>query len=341
MQHRLHASAQPRAIRMMALLPVVLAAVLATGCGDKGSSEGKATQAAARVNDSEITVHQINQVLERQQGLRPEQADAASRNILEGLIDQQLAVAKAEEQKLDRDPQVMQLLEATRRNILARTYIERAAAAGAGTPGGDEIRKYFDEKPALFSQRKLYALQEFTVPATPEQTKAVIELLKKARTPAEYAEVIKASDLKFTTQQVTQAAEGLPLAIVDQLAKVSDGESLFITAKDGFKAILVIASRPQPVSFDQAKPAIEQFLVAERRRQFAQKEVKAMREAAKIEYLGKFAEKPASGAAAAAPASGADGGVASTPSVAAPPADGAASGSVDADSLSKGLSGLK
>ena len=106
MQHRLHASAQPRAIRMMALLPVVLAAVLATGCGDKGSSEGKATQAAARVNGSEVTVHQINQILERQQGLRPEQADAASRNILEGLIDQQLAVDKAEEQKLDRDPQV-------------------------------------------------------------------------------------------------------------------------------------------------------------------------------------------------------------------------------------------
>ena len=334
MQHRLHASAQPRAIRMMALLPVVLAAVLATGCGDKGKSEEKATQAAARVNGSEITVHQINQILERQQGLRPEQADAASRNILEGLIDQQLAVDKAEEQKLDRDPQIMQLLEATRRNILARAYLERTSTAGAGTPGGDEIRKYFDEKPALFSQRKLYALQEFTIPATPEQTKATIELLKKVRTPAEYGEVLKASGLKFTTQQVTQAAEGLPLAIVDQLAKVNDGESLFVTAKDGFKAILVIASRPQPVTFDQAKPAIEQFLTAERRRLFAQKEVKSMRDAAKIEYLGKFAEKPAS-----APAN-ADGGVASTPSVAASPAD-AASTSVDADSLSKGLSGLK
>lgn len=335
MQHRLHALAQPRAIRMMALLPVVLAAVLAAGCGDKESSEGKATQAAARVNDAEITVHQINQILERQQGLRPEQADAASRNILEGLIDQQLAVAKAEEQKLDRDPQIMQLLEATRRNILARAYLERTAAAGAGTPGGDEIRKYYDEKPALFSQRKLYALQEFTVPATPEQTQATIEVLKKARTPAEYAETIKAAGLKFTTQQVTQAAEGLPLAIVDQLSKVNDGESLFITAKDGFKAILVMASRPQPVTLEQAKPAIEQFLTAERRRLFAQKEVKAMREAAKIEYLGKFAEKPASGASAAAGNS-----VASAPSVAASPAD-AASAGVDADSLSKGLSGLK
>ena len=317
---------------MMALLPVVLAAVLAAGCGDKGSSEGKATQAAARVDGSEITVHQINQVLERQQGLRPEQADAASRNILEGLIDQQLAVAKAEEQKLDRDPQVMQLLEATRRNILARTYLEKAAAAGAGAPTGEEIRKYFDSKPALFSQRKIYALQEFTVPATPEQTKDLIEVLKKARTPAEYAETIKAAGLKFTTQQSTQPAEGLPLTIVDQLAKVGDGESLFITAKDGFKAILVVASKAQPVTFDQAKPAIEQFLTVERRREFAQKEMKAMRTAAKIEYIGKFAEKPASGAAAAASS------VASAPSVTASAASGPA---LDAGALDKGLSGLK
>lgn len=335
MQHRLQATAQPRAIRMMALLPVVLAAALATGCGDKKPTEEKATQSAARVNDTEITVHQINQILERQQGLRPDQTDAASRNILEGLIDQQLAVAKAEEQKLDRDPQVMQMLDATRRNILARTYIERAAAAGAGTPTAEDIRKYFDDKPALFAQRKVYALQEFTVPGTPEQTTALIESLKKVRTPAEYAETIKAAGLKFSTQQVTQAAESLPLAIVDQLAKVGDGESLFITAKDGFKAVLVVATRAQPVTFDQAKPAIEQFLTSERRREFAQKEVKTMREAAKIEYLGKFAEKPASGAQ---PASGAESSVASTPSLAASPAS---APSLDADALSKGISGLK
>ena len=135
MQHRLQALAQPRAIRMMALLPVVLAAALATGCGDKESSEGKATQSAARVNDAEITVHQINQILERQQGLRPEQADAASRNILEGLIDQQLAVAKAEEQKLDRDPQIMQLLEATRVMLVQGT--------GFNWPHPDHFRMVF------------------------------------------------------------------------------------------------------------------------------------------------------------------------------------------------------
>jgi len=334
MSFRLQALAQPRALRLVALLPVVVAASLAAGCGDKSKSEGKASQAAARVDGNEITVHQINQVLERQQGLRPEQAEAASRQALEGLIDQQLAVAKAEEQKLDRDPQVMALLEANRRSILARTYVEKAAVAGTAAPTGEEVRKYFDAKPFLFSQRKVYALQEFTVPATPDQSKALIEKLKGVRTPNEYADVMKAAGVKFSTNQVTQPAEGLPMPIVEPLSKVGTGESLFMTARDGFKALLVLATKDQPVTFEQSKPSIEQFLTVERRREFAQKALKDMRAAAKIEYIGKFAEKPASGAAAASAASAIE---SVAPSA---PAEGA-SAALDAGTLNKGLSGLK
>lgn len=331
---RLQATARQRTLRSMALLPVVVAAALAAGCGDKSSSEGKATQAAARVDGSEITVHQINQILERQQGLKPEQAEAASHQVLESLIDQQLAVAKAEEQKLDRDPQVVQMLEATRRSILARTYLEKAAAAGAGTPTTEEIRKYYDEKPALFSQRKVYALQEFTVPATKEQSQALMEQLKATRGPAQFVEVLKASGIKFNANQITQAAEGLPLGIIDPLSKVSDGEALYITGNDGFKALLVVASRSQPVAFEQAKPAIEQYLTAERRRDFAVKEMKALRTAAKVEYLGKFVNKPAAAASGAS--------AASTPAViASMPAEASASSTLSSEALNKGLSALK
>ncbi|MFT3857417.1 MAG: EpsD family peptidyl-prolyl cis-trans isomerase [Aquabacterium sp.] len=336
MQTRLQVLARQRSVRLMALLPIVVAATLVAGCGDKSKSEGgKASQAAARVNDDEITVHQINQLLERQQGLKPEQMDAASRQALEALIDQQLAVAKAEEQKLDRDPQVVQMLDSMRRTLLARTYLERSSAAGAGTPTPAEVRKYYDDKPALFAERKVYAMQEFTVPATKEQTQDLIPKLKAVHTPAEYAEVIKAAGLKFSTNQVTQAAEGLPLAILDPLSKVENGESLFITGTDGFKAILVMATKSQPATFEQAKPAIEQFLTIDRRREFAKKELKNLRDAAKIEYIGKFAEKPAAAASGASS-------VTATPSVAASaPSEAASSGGLDAESISKGLSGLK
>ncbi len=330
MSNRLNAFAHSRSARLLAILPIVIAASLAAGCS-KSKSEGKASQAAARVNGDEITVHQINQVMEQQRGLKPEQADAASRQILESLIDQQLAVEKAEEQKLDRDPAVVQMIDATRRSILARAYLEKSAAAAVGTPSPEEVRKYFDSKPGLFSQRKVYALQEFTVPCTPAEAKAAIDKLRQTKTPDAFLEVLKSTGLKFNATQNTQAAENLPLGIVDQLAKVGDGEALYLTANDGFKAVVVVASRAQPVSFDQAKPAIEQFLISDRRREFVQKEVKNLRTAAKLEYIGKFAEKAASGAAPAAASE------ATAPVAASAPA----SEGLDANALSKGLSGLK
>ncbi len=332
MQTRLQAITRHPSVRLMAMLPIVVAAALVAGCGDKGKSDSKASQAAARVNGEEITVHQINLLLERQNGLKPEQVDAARSQALEGLIDQQLAVAKAEEQKLDRDPAVVQQLDAIRRSLLARTYLEKAAAAAVGTPSPEDVRKYFDSKPALFSQRKVYALQEFTVAAPSDAAKALIEKLDAAPSPQAFVELIKNSGFKVSANQVTQAAEGLPMMILDKLKDVADGKALFITGNDGFKALLVVQSKQQPVTFEQAKPAIEQYLTAERRREFAQKEMKNLRGSAKIEYIGKFAEKPASGASAASTATPAASPVA--------PAESASAG-LDANALNKGLSGLK
>lgn len=74
---RLPASPSP-ASRLAALTLTLGLVVGLAACG----GGDKASQAAARVNKSEITVHQINFVLQQQRGVAPEQADAASAQIL-------------------------------------------------------------------------------------------------------------------------------------------------------------------------------------------------------------------------------------------------------------------
>ncbi|MBA4177046.1 MAG: peptidyl-prolyl cis-trans isomerase, EpsD family [Leptothrix sp. (in: Bacteria)] len=283
--------------RTLALTVLASAALLAAcGGGDKGAS-----QTAAKVNKDEITVQQVNFVLQQQRGLKPEQADAAGRQALERLIDQQLALQKADDMKLDRDPRVMQQFEIARREILARAYAEKVAEA-APKPTAEEIGKYYQEKPALFRDRRIYSIQEIAIEATPAQVGELREQLAAAKNINEFVEFLKAKEMRFSGNQAVRAAEQLPLNGLDTIARMKDGQALVVPTATGAQVVVLAGSRSQPVGEEQARPAIEQYLINERRRKLVEEDVKALRAAAKLEYVGKFATPGASAPAAAAPA---------------------------------------
>jgi EpsD family peptidyl-prolyl cis-trans isomerase len=300
---------------------LALAVTLLAACGQK--KDPAATQAAAKVNKSEITVHQINFLLSQQRGLKPEQTDAASRQVLERLIDQELALQKADELKLDRDARVVQQLEMARRELLARAYLEKVGDA-ATKPTADEVKQYYDSKPALFSERRVYNLQEILVEAKPEQAGAVREMLAAAKTIPEFLEKLKAAGFRFNGNQAVRAAEQLPLAQLDAIARLKDGQAMVAQGTNGLQVVALAGSRTQTLTLDQARPFIEQFLLAERKRKLVEEQMKSLRKEAKLTYVGKFADKPASGAASGAAA----------------PAEAAASAMLPAGDVSKGM-GIK
>jgi EpsD family peptidyl-prolyl cis-trans isomerase len=316
------------------LLAVALAAALAlAACGDK--KDKAASQTAAKVNKEEVTVHQINFVLQQQRGLKPEQADAASKQILERLIDQELAVQKADEMKLDRDPRVVQQLEAVKREVLARAYAEKVGEAAA-KPTPEDIKKYYDENPALFSQRRVYSLQEIQIEAAADQVPALRAKLGEVKNITEFVEHLKTTGLRFAGNQAVRTAEQLPLASLKTFAVMKDGQALLNPTPNGAVVIVLASSRAQPVSEEQARPAIEQFLLNDRKRKLLEDDRKALRTAATIEYVGKFA-----GPAASAPAEPAAVAPAMAPVAAPPaPAEAPASAGLDPAAISKGM-GLK
>lgn len=317
----------------LSLVALVSASVLLAACGDK--KDKPASQTAAKINKSEVTVHQINFVLQQQRNIRPEQADAASKQILERLIDQELALQKADDLKLDRDPRVVQQLEAAKREIIARAYLEKVGEA-APKPTPEEIKKYYEDKPALFKERRVYSIQEIAIEARPDQVPALRDKLAASKNVNEFVEFLKANEFKFAGNQAVRAAEQLPLQSLDAFAKMTDGQAMLNQAPNGVQVVVLAGSRSQPVGEEQARPAIEQFLLNERRRKLIEEDVKAMRAAAKIEYVGKFAEGApgAAGAAGSAPAA-----PAATQAPAATPAP-AASGALNSTDISKGM-GLK
>ncbi len=311
-------------------LTALAAALLLAGCGEK--KDAAASQTAVKVDKDEITVHQINFLLQQQRGLKPEQADAASRQILERLIDQQVALKKAEDQKIDRDPRVVQAVEAARREIVARAYLEKVGE-NAPRPSPDEIRKYYEEKPALFSERRVYSIQEIAIEAKPEQQAELRDALSGSKNVNEFIEFLKAKEFRFTGNQAVRAAEQLPLNSLESFAKMKDGQAALVPTANGVQVIVLASSRSQPVTEEQARPAIEQFILNERKRKLVEDDVKTLRAAAKIDYVGKFAEPAASAPAGAAPAAG-------TGAASAAPGAPAASAGLSGSDISKGM-GLK
>jgi EpsD family peptidyl-prolyl cis-trans isomerase len=316
----------PARARFCLLVAAIAAAAFVAGCSEKKSTA--ASQTAAKVNKDEITVHQINYVLQQQRNLRPEQAEAAGQQVLKGLIDQQLALQRADDLKIDRDPRVVQQLEAARREIISRAYLEKVGDA-APKPSADEIRKYYDEKPALFKERRIYSIQEIAIEAKPEQQAELRDKLAASKNINEFVEFLKAREYRFNGNQAVRAAEQLPLNSLEAFSKMKDGQAIIVPAASGVQVIVLAGSRSQPVGEEQARPAIEQFLLNERKRKLIEDDMKALRTAAKIEYVGKFAQAAASAPAASAASSAAP---VSSPA--------SAASALTATDISKGL-GLK
>ena len=278
-----------RSLRMSVVTVAMVATIaLLAGCGDK-KKDKPASQTAAKVNKEEITVHQINFVLQQQRGLAPEQAASASKQALERLIDQELALQKAVDQKVDRDPRVVQQIDAARREIIARAYIEKISS-GASKPSPGEIKAYYDSHVPLFKERRLYSLQELTIEAKPDQVAMMRAKLESAKGVPEFVEFLKSNDIKFSANQAVRAAEQLPLSSLDRISMLKDGQSVFSQTPTGATILILASSRSQPVDEVKAAPAIEQFLLNDRKRKVVEDDLRALRTAAKVEYVGDYAK---------------------------------------------------
>ncbi len=275
----------------MAVMLSLLVAV--AGCG-KGEPKTSSTQVAAKVNADEITIHQVNSVLSRAPNVNPERADRAKREILDRLIDQQLARQQAVALKLDQTPAVVQALEAARSEILARAYLERIAAAQP-KPTPAETRKYYTEHPELFAQRRVFSLEEVAFAANEDLAAALRGRIGKIKSMQEIVDWLQAQEIKVVPSQGVRAAEQLPLELLPKLQTMNDGEIQLFSASEGrYQVIRVVASRAAPVDEATAAPRIAQYLGNRRSSEAISADMKKLKAQAKIEYVGEFAAGAAS-----------------------------------------------
>ncbi len=276
----------------------IAAAASMTACGK--DDKKPATQVAAKVNSQEISVHQVNYVLSRSgaNAQTPEQTAALRKAALDRLIDQQVMVEEATEKKIDRQPDVVMAIELAKREVIARAMLEQMAAA-APKPSEDEAKAYYKANPALFSERRVYSVQELIVPVAAGAGTQIKDMVAANKTVEDIAAYLKNRNIQYGGGAAQRTAEQIPLEILPRIHALKDGQSTVIETPQALTVVRIAQSQSQPVTEAQAVPRIVQFLANQRNQEAAAKELKRLKEKAKITYEGDFATAAASGAPAA------------------------------------------
>ena len=270
------------------VLSTVMAVVLLAGCTDK-SGAGGASQVAAKVDGAEITLHQVNYVLSKAGNIPPEAIDAARKQVLDRLVEQELFAAKAVEEKLDRAPQTLLAIEQSRREILAAAYMDQVLASGKKLNKSD-VSTYYYQNPELFAERKVYNIEEISFPIGSVAVEELRSQVAQGSNLEQLQAYLVQKNIDFKRNTGASPAEKLPLAHIKELHKAKDGE-IFVLDNAGETSIVqILSTRLLPVSEAEVAPAIQQFLFNQYAADLHAKQLKPLKEHAKIEYLGVFAD---------------------------------------------------
>ena len=293
---------------MMTKRTIVAAALMMTlgltGCGDKEKASSP-SQVLAKVNGKEVTVLQLNYLLAQNQRLDKAQ-QRSKQQLLDDLVQQELLVQKAEELKLDRNPNVLQAVEFAKRQVLAQ------AAAGqllgkVKDPAESELQKFYQEHPLVFAERRIYDLGVFVINIK-SMNDAIAEQLNGSKNAEQTAQILKAAGVNFTNTQSKAPAEVLPEPVLGQLQKMQPGDIVQIREGNSMLMMQLKGSEVAPVDFATAKPAIQARLKQNSMQSEGNLQMEDIKKKAKIEYLQKFddAASAAKPAEAAKPAASAD-----------------------------------
>lgn len=274
--------------RSTALLSACLCALLLGACAREGENK-PASQVVAKVNGTEISIHQVNAVLGRMGPFPPQEAADLSKRVLEQVIDQELIVEKAKEKKLDRNPQVLQAIEAARRDVLARAYLEEIASS-ATRPTAQEIKEFFDANPALFKDRRIFTVREIFVPRRQELHEALQREVDKGKSISDIAAHLRSGKVAFSTSAAAKSAEQVALELLPDYQRLRDGQTVALVHDGGALVVHMVSAELQPLDEKTASPLIEAFLLSRQRAELMKNAVRHERSIAKVDYLGDFAK---------------------------------------------------
>jgi EpsD family peptidyl-prolyl cis-trans isomerase len=267
------------------LLLAAASLLLLSACSPRSGAD-MPTQVVARVGSSEISMLQFNLAL-KNAGV-PAPGEPLRKEVAAKLVDRELAVQQALARKLDQQPEILLQLEEARRDVLARAYAERTAAA-AEKPGENEAARYFAQHPELFAERKIYRLREAALPGDMKELPEVRNRLAQKQPLEQVLGWLREQKVPFNEQVVIRAAEQLPIESLSKLNAAAEGQTVLFVSPRGVIAYKVLAFQPAGVSWDAARPIVRDYLAKQSGKRAVEAEMQHLRGTTRIAWQGDFA----------------------------------------------------
>ena len=259
-----------------------LSALMIAGCSLH--TEPGNTQVVAKVDGQEVTVYEVNQYVHQQSTYSgtPEQI---SRHAIDAVIDQHLLVAEAKLAEVDRKPEVMQTLLLNYKDTLIKAYLAQLAIQ-LPNPTAAEISAYYQAHSQLFSNRKLYVINQLHIQAEEEKQQQLINQLQASNSVGDFITGLGTQSILYDEWQTIVAPEAM--SQYEQNAMITlpiDGVLILNQTEHAFDIAILVNRLPKPIALDMAKLTISELLIRESQAKKVAELIQGLRRHAKIEYL--------------------------------------------------------
>ena len=242
---------------------MVIAIAITAGCAKKAKDEVVAT-----VNGKEITMTMVDEKIEKLPQYYQAFASQHKKEVVDEIIIEELLYKEAKRLKMDRDPEVKELIEDASKRILISKIVE--SEAKKSTPvSEDDVETYYNEN------REVYMVPEMVrashiLTSTEEEAKQAQADLKKGEDFGDVARKYSKDLTKERGGDLGYFKKGQMIPEFEKAAFSLDvGEtSPIVKTRFGYHIIKVSDKKPATYrNFDEVKENITTLLTRERQRE--------------------------------------------------------------------------
>jgi EpsD family peptidyl-prolyl cis-trans isomerase len=269
----------------------IAVAVAVTLVGCKGNNAASApSQVVVKVDDAEISVHQLNAVLLRLPSLTADELEQKKAEVIDTMIDQQITANQAIKLKLDRTPDALILLEAARDQMLSQLYLAEYAQQ-LPRPLPADVQKYYREHAYAYGARKEYVLLQLTIPAASEEAKSKWASQKDGRALVDMGTSLRADNVPHQLSVLRIASDAMSAELASALSTQDVGAIVPDPVRDADLRVYEVKQiKEMSLDFADVKTAIEQKLYSDKVTASVPDQLKRLRQTAKVEYVGDFSK---------------------------------------------------